>query len=139
MGERFEALQQRAPVADAIVFHPHQVDVRGGAEEAFLQVLAESIVDGQGDDERGDSGGDADDGDRSDDSDDRLAALGAKIAGGDEELEAHQGIIEAAERGAGGRGEALPDKIIVSEAMYTDKVMVARNSERLAEWLSTGY
>ncbi len=55
-----------------------------------MQVLAESVVDGEGDDEGGDSGGDSEDRDGSDDADESLAALGAEVAGRDEEFEAHE-------------------------------------------------
>ncbi len=89
MRKLFQPLLQRRPVVNAVVFHAHQVDVRSGAEQTFLQILAKSIVDGERNDQRGDAGGNSQHGDGGDDSDDRLAALGAKIAGGDEKLKAH--------------------------------------------------
>jgi hypothetical protein len=48
-----------------------------------------AVGDGEGDDERGDSGGDAGDRDGSDHADDGLAAFGAEVAGGEEELKSH--------------------------------------------------
>ncbi len=67
--------------------------MRGRAKEALLEVLAESVVDGESDDERGDAGSDADDRDAGDDPDESLAALGAEVTGCDEEFEAHEGTL----------------------------------------------
>ena len=52
MGLLLQAREQRLPVADAVAFNAQQIDVRGGTEQPVLQVLAESVVDGQRDDER---------------------------------------------------------------------------------------
>jgi hypothetical protein len=74
----------------------HEFDVRGGADEALLQVAAHAIGDGQRDDERSDAGGDSEDGDGGDEADHfmaacaGLAAASTQIAGGDEELKAHK-------------------------------------------------
>jgi len=86
-----EAIEKRGPVLDAVVGDAEQADVGSGADETLLQVLAETVVDGEGDDEGGDAGGDADHGDRGDDADEGLAAFGAQVASGDEEFEAHEG------------------------------------------------
>ena len=85
----FEACEQRRPVLDAVGGNAHQVDVGRGAEQAVLQVAAHAVGDGQREDERGDACGHACDGDAGDNADHGLAALGAQIAGGDEEFEAH--------------------------------------------------
>src|SRR6266536_2484233 len=62
----------------------------GRAQKALLKILAESIVDGQGDDEGGYARGDSGDGDSGDDADESLAALGSQISSGYEEFEAHE-------------------------------------------------
>ena len=67
----------------------------GGSEKAGLQVLAKSVVDGEGDDEGSDPGGDSEDGDGGDDADESLPALGAEIAGCDEEFKAHRARLSA--------------------------------------------
>src|SRR5439155_12151478 len=77
-------------IFDAIVGNALQADVRCGAEKALLQVLAESVVDGEGDDQRGDSGSDSRDRDAGDDADERLTPFGAQVASRDEEFEAHR-------------------------------------------------
>ena len=84
-----QAVQERGPVLDAVVGDALQADVRRGTEQALLQVLAKSVGDGHGDDERGDSGGDSGDGDAGDDADEGLPSFGAQVAGRDEEFEAH--------------------------------------------------
>ena len=84
-----EAVEQGTPVLDAVALNAQQIDVRGGAQQAVLQVLTESVVDGEGDDERGDSRGHAEDGDGGDDADEGLAALGAEVTRGYEEFEGH--------------------------------------------------
>ena len=85
-----EAVHERGPVLDAVVGDALQADVRRGAKQALLQVLAKAVGDGHGDDEGGDTGGDSCDGDAGDDADEGLAALGAQVAGRDEEFEAHE-------------------------------------------------
>jgi hypothetical protein len=65
-------------------------DVRRGAEQSLLEVLAKSVGDGHGDHERGDAGGDAGDGDAGDDADEGLSSFCAQVAGRDEEFEAHE-------------------------------------------------
>ena len=84
-----EALQQRTPVADAVACGVHELHVGEGTDEALLEVAAHAVGDGEGDDERGDSGGDAEDGDYSHQPDDRLTAASAEITGRDEELKSH--------------------------------------------------
>ena len=64
-----------------------------GSDEAILQILAKSVVDGQCDDERGYAGGYSGNRDAGDDADEGLAALGAQVAGRDEEFEAHEGAF----------------------------------------------
>ena len=61
----------------------------GGADEALLQVLTKAIVDGERHDERSHARGYSDDRDAGDDADKRLSALGAEVAGRDEEFKAH--------------------------------------------------
>jgi hypothetical protein len=85
-----EAIEERRPILDAVVGHAQQADVRCGSDEAFLQVLAKAVVDGERDDERGYACGHSDYRDAGDDADKGLAALGAKVAGRDEEFEAHE-------------------------------------------------
>src|SRR4029077_2410875 len=63
------------------------------SEQALLQVLAESVVDGQRDDERCHARSHSDDGDGCDHADDSLPPLGAEIAGGDEEFKGHLSIV----------------------------------------------
>ena len=59
------------------------------------KILAESVVDGERDDERSDAGGDSEDGDPGDDADEGLPAFGAQISGCDEEFEAHEKQLSA--------------------------------------------
>jgi hypothetical protein len=54
-----------------------------------LQVLAESIVDGERNHERSDSGGNSGDRNPRDYANDGLLALGAKISGCNKKFEAH--------------------------------------------------
>ena len=67
--------------------------MRSGAKQTLLQILAEAVVDGQRDDQRGNSSGHAQYRNSGDHSNHRLAPLGSKIAGGDEQLKAHGDII----------------------------------------------
>ena len=84
-----KALQQRRPILDAVVGYAQEAYVRSGSDEALLQVLAKAVVDGQRDDERSHARGYSDDRNAGDDADERLAALGAQVAGRDEEFKAH--------------------------------------------------
>ena len=84
-----QARQQRLPVANAVAFHAQQIDVRGRAEQPVLQVLAESVVDGQRDDERSNASRDSDDGDYGDDANDGLPPFGPQVARRYEEFELH--------------------------------------------------
>jgi hypothetical protein len=68
----FQTREQRLPVADSVALNAQQIDVRGRAQQAVLQVLAKAVVDGQRDDERGHAGRHSDDGDDGDDADDGL-------------------------------------------------------------------
>src|SRR5205823_9430040 len=72
----------------AVGLHAQQIDVSGGAEQALLQVLAESVVNGERDDERGHAGSDAQDRNNGDDANDRLPSFCAQITRSDEEFEA---------------------------------------------------
>jgi hypothetical protein len=85
-----EAVHERGPVLDAVIGDTLQADVRSGTQQALLEVLAKAVGDGHGDYERGHARGDSGDGDASDDADEGLAALGAQVAGRDEEFEAHE-------------------------------------------------
>jgi hypothetical protein len=67
-----------------------QIDVRSRAEQAVLEVLAKSIVDGESDDKRGDSGSDSGDGDASDYANDGLAPFGAQISGRNKKFKSHR-------------------------------------------------
>jgi len=85
-----QPVHEQMPVADPVTLNAKQIDVRGGAEKAVLEILAKSIVDGESDDERGYTGSDSGDGDAGDDANDGLAPFGAEVASGDEEFEAHR-------------------------------------------------
>ena len=84
-----ELREQRLPVANAVALDAQQVDVRGRAQQPVLQVLAEAVVDGQRDDERGHACSYSDDGDDGDDADDGLAPFGSQITRCYEELKLH--------------------------------------------------
>ena len=84
-----QSRKQVLPVADAIAFDAQQVDVRSRTEQALLQVLAKSVVDGQRDDERSDARRDSDNGDDGDDPNDGLAPFGPQITRRDKEFELH--------------------------------------------------
>src|SRR5579884_321446 len=79
---------QPSIIPDTIALRPQQVHVRRRAEQPLLQVLPESVIDGERDDQRCHARGDPDDRDRGDHADDRLPALSAQISRRDEELEA---------------------------------------------------
>src|ERR1700686_5044779 len=85
-----KTLHERGPVLDAVVGDALQTDVRRGAQQALLQVLAKAVGDGHRDHEGRYACGYSSDGDTGDDADEGLAALGAQIAGRDEEFEAHE-------------------------------------------------
>jgi len=68
------------PVADAVALDAHQLDVGAVAKQAVLQVALHAVGDGEGDDERGNSGGDPGDGDGGDHADHGLAAFGLEIS-----------------------------------------------------------
>ena len=90
-----EVLEERTPVADAVACGAHELYVGEGADEALLEVAAHAVGDGQGDDERGDSGGDAEGGDYRYQPGDSVAAGAcltasrSEITGRDEELKSH--------------------------------------------------
>jgi len=65
---------------DAITLNAKQVDVRSRTEKTILQILAEPIVDGEGDDKRRYSSGNSGDRNASNDANDGLPPLGAEIA-----------------------------------------------------------
>ena len=67
--------------------------MRSRTQQPILQVLAKSIVDGEGHDQRSDSGRDSGDRNASDHANDGLASFSAEIAGRDEEFEAHRRSI----------------------------------------------
>ena len=89
VGKLGEACEQRLPVADAVVFYAHELDVGTGVDEAVLQVAAHAVGDGEGDDERGNSGGNSGDGDSGDYTDDGLSPFGFEISGRHEEFKSH--------------------------------------------------
>ena len=93
MGLFRQPVHERTPVADPVTLNAKQIDVRGGAEQAVLEILAKSIVDGERDDKRGHAGGDSGDGDAGDDANDGLAPFGAEVASGNEEFEAHKEAV----------------------------------------------
>src|SRR5579863_708663 len=76
-----QPVHERTPVADPVTLNAQQIDVRSRAEQAVLEILAKSIVDGESDDKRGDSGSHSGDGDASDYANDGLAPFGAQISG----------------------------------------------------------
>jgi hypothetical protein len=84
-----EAIQESGPVFNAIVGDALQADIGGRAEQPLLQVLPKSIVDSEGDHERSHAGGNSSDGDCGDNANESLAPLGAEIAAGDKQFEAH--------------------------------------------------
>ena len=77
-----EPVKQRGPVLDAVVGDALQADVRGRAEQTLLQVLAEAVVDGERDNEGGDSRGHSQYGNCGDHTDEGLTAFGAQVTGG---------------------------------------------------------
>jgi hypothetical protein len=85
-----EAGNEWTPVADAVGLDAHELDMSTGAEEAVLNVAAHAVGDGEGDDEGSYTGGYASDGDGGDHADNGLPPLGAEVAGGEKELEAHK-------------------------------------------------
>ena len=85
-----QLLQQRTPIANPVAFHAQQTDVRGRTQQPRLQVLPKAVINGQSDDQRSHSRCHSQNGDPRDDADKSLAAFGAKIAGCDEEFEAHE-------------------------------------------------
>src|SRR5215471_9989040 len=90
MGLMRKPLHQRRPIFDPMVRDALQADVRSRSKQPLLQILAESVVDGESDHERRNTGRNTGNGDSGDDADKRLPALGAEVAGGDEEFEAHE-------------------------------------------------
>jgi len=84
-----EACQKGLPVANAVAFDAHELDVSGVAKEALLEVAPHAVGDGEGYDERGNACCDSCDGDERDEANDGLATLGAEITQGDEELKTH--------------------------------------------------
>jgi hypothetical protein len=58
-----ESLEERTPVADAVACGAHELYVCECTDEALLEVSAHAIGDGEGDDERSNSGGDSERGD----------------------------------------------------------------------------
>ena len=84
-----ETIHQRAPVLDAVALDAQQIDMRSRTQQPILQVLAESVVDGQRDHERSYSRSYSRDRDAGDDANHGLAPFGAEVAGGDEEFKAH--------------------------------------------------
>jgi hypothetical protein len=93
-----KAIHERLPIFDAVALDSQQVHVGSRTEQTVLQVLAEAVVDGQSDDEGGYSGGHTQDRNAGDDADDSLAALGAQVAGRDEEFEFHSSRWPLADR-----------------------------------------
>jgi hypothetical protein len=83
-------IEQRTPIVNPVALHSQQTDVCRRTQQSRLQVLAKAVVDGQRDDQRRHSRGHSKDGNTRDDADERLAAFGPKIAGCDEEFEAHE-------------------------------------------------
>ncbi len=61
-----------------------------GSEEAGLEVLGKSVVDGKRNDEGRDTGRDSGDGDAGNHANNGLSALGAEITGRDEEFESQE-------------------------------------------------
>lgn len=83
-GDGLEFGGDSTPVGDAVLGDFFEYgDVGGGSEEVALEGVAESGVDGKGDDECGDTSRDAADADKGDDRDSGLLALGAEVAQGD--------------------------------------------------------
>ena len=89
-GSLLQPRRERAPVADAVAGHAHQLHMSRRAQQPVLQIAAHAVGDGEGNDQRSYTGGHAGDGDDRDDAHDRLAALGPQIAHGDKKLEAHR-------------------------------------------------
>ena len=58
--------------------------MRSRAEQPLLQVLPETVVNGERNNQRSDTGRDSDDGNARDDPDKRLAPLGPQVSGCDE-------------------------------------------------------
>ncbi len=52
MRQMAQPLQQRPPVANAVILHPHQIDIGARAQQPVLQIAPHAIGDGQRDDQR---------------------------------------------------------------------------------------
>jgi hypothetical protein len=105
-----QAVHERGPVFDAVVGDALQGDVRRGSQQALLEVLTKSVIDSEGDDERGDSGSDSDNGDAGDDADESLAPFRTEIAAGYEKFKAHEEVSAVSYR----RSAKSDYKVIVS-------------------------
>ncbi len=89
VGQPGQLFYERPPVADTVILHAHQLDVRAGGDETILQVAAHAVGDGESDDKRGNSGGDSGDGDGGDHADDGLPPLGFEVTRRHIELKSH--------------------------------------------------
>ncbi len=88
MGKLAQLRVELAPVRDSLIrllLQDHHV--RRGAQQAALQRIAKSIVDGDADHQRGHTSHDAENGNDGDHRNHRLLAFGAQITAGDEKLE----------------------------------------------------
>ena len=85
---RAQTRHQRSPILNAFAGNfGHYIDVRHGAQQAALQLIAESGSHRHGDHQRHDPGRHANDRDHSDHRDHRVLAAGPQVAAGDEQLE----------------------------------------------------
>jgi hypothetical protein len=82
-------VEQWTPIANAIALRTFEAHMSSRSQQTILQILAKSIVDCEGDNQRRNSSRDSDDGDGRDHSNHGLAALGSQVSRGNEELEWH--------------------------------------------------
>ncbi len=84
-----KSIEQRRPILNAVVGYAKQADVRGRSDQSLLQILTKAIIDRERDDKRSHARRYPYNRNAGDDADKRLTALGAQVAGRDEEFKAH--------------------------------------------------
>ena len=91
-----QPIHERTPLFDAVTLDAQQIDVGSRAQETILQILAESVVDREGDDQRCDSRSNPGDGNAGNDADESLPSFRAKVAGCDKEFKSHPEVPRCA-------------------------------------------
>ena len=84
-----KALEKWLPVPNTVILYTDQINVGGGTEQAVLQVLTKTIVDGESDHQRGNPGSDPSYGNTGDDADHGLPAFRPEISRSDKKFETH--------------------------------------------------